>query len=108
MRLAAYAEEFLLTRLLRGVTVKGEKKPKEEKFLLTRLLRGVTAAAGRQPRRRGISTHTPLARRDDDVGVFVNSHFKFLLTRLLRGVTGTKAAVVKTATNFYSHASCEA
>ena len=54
-------------------------------FLLTRPLRGVTKAAVDRWNRRIISTHTPLARRDE--------------LKLLQ-----RAGEI----NFYSHAPCEA
>ena len=56
--------KFLLTRLLRGVTIMADICSKSGKFLLTRLLRGVTDERQPFPAITG-----------------------FLLTRLLRGVT---------------------
>ena len=104
---AVLVNEFLLTRLLRGVTYTICNGIGKDRFLLTRLLRGVTRTTGR-------SNHTIL----------------FLLTRLLRGVTvvglpGIHVEAISTHTplarrdlheafygvirsNFYSHASCEA
>ena len=76
---------FLLTRLLRGVTITGGTPLATETFLLTRLLRGVT----------GILR---------DANVF----WKFLLTRLLRGVTILGIIIMLYVLHFYSHASCEA
>ena len=35
----------------------------------------------------GISTHTPLAGRDDLVALLIRQHLRFLLTRPLRDVT---------------------
>ena len=55
------------------------------KFLLTRLLRGATAASPPAALLTPISTHTPLARRDQNIR------------------KGTEEK-----TDFYSHASCEA
>ena len=77
-----------------------------------------------------ISTHTPLARRDNAGGISHSESSKFLLTRLLRGATrvwwtvfmnlqisthtpfarrDTEFPKEKGSTkNFYSHASCEA
>ena len=88
--------------------VKALITPKCE-FLLTRLLRGVTAKKLRDREVYKISTHTPLARRDLPLLAFPSCHpyfyshasceawhrfassrivnFTFLLTRLLRGVT---------------------
>ncbi len=60
----AYSLAFLLTRLMRGVTIVFCTIDKTEKFLLTRLMRGVTRA-----------------RAGSSVAV------SFLLTRLMRGVT---------------------
>ena len=54
-------------------------------FLLTRLLRGATSTPTRHTSPTGISTHTPLARRD-----------------------GRMMSPVRSRYNFYSHASCEA
>ena len=56
--------QFLLTRLLRGVTGHGHLLDGLRAFLLTRLLRGVTSERTRFPVAFTISTHTPLARRD--------------------------------------------
>ena len=83
----AKARRFQLTRLLRGVT---HTKIKSSDWLLifqlTRLLRGVTVSALSISRIcTGISTHTPLARRDFVIGIG---------TVYIR--------------NFNSHASCEA
>ena len=78
--------EFLLTRLLRGVTC-GNMYPLRPTwlFLLTRLLRGVTYDEVRLEYGDYISTHTPLARRDTDC-----------------------ASLYDMILDFYSHASCEA
>ena len=54
-----------------------------------------------------ISTHTPHARRDVSSPHTLAKSFIFLLTRLMRGVTG-KWRRIPAATDFYSHASCEA
>ena len=94
-------KRFLLTRLLRGVTLlafcrqavgdisthtpSAASMYENGQFLLTRLLRGVTAQQGNKTKKQKISTHTPLARRD--------------LARFLPSVR---------IQNFYSHASCEA
>ena len=78
-------QQFLLTRLLRGVTISKVLISYGPRFLLTRLLRGVTVIWRQEKKHRNISTHTPLARRDD------NSFFCILRR-----------------SNFYSHASCEA
>ena len=77
-------------------------------FLLTRLLRGATDDGYKRSNHLGISTHTPLARRD------LSSCFRsaaletFLLTRLLRGATPAPVHQLSLVSNFYSHASCEA
>ena len=55
-----------------------------------------------------ISTHTPLARRDENQNHKQCGQEKFLLTRLLRGVTCFGHNDVVVYSNFYSHASCEA
>ena len=98
-------------------------------FLLTRLMRGVTTAAADRLKKHKISTHTPPARRDlPPTSRPLTS--QFLLTRLMRGVTAPHRAlavdiIISTHTpharrdyvngrgtirgyNFYSHASCEA
>ena len=59
--------KFLLTRLLRGVTVLPFPRAVVWTFLLTRLLRGVTKTADGNAFVKTISTHTPLARRDDRI-----------------------------------------
>ena len=56
--------KFLLTRLMRGVTVAENVTDHIEKFLLTRLMRGVTSSFKLMPLVPVISTHTPHARRD--------------------------------------------
>ena len=77
---------FLLTRLLRGVTrMHRQLDIMHFSFLLTRLLRGVTIIEKTAKKYGKISTHTPLARRDN-----------------LLVATSTEPP------NFYSHASCEA
>ncbi len=97
---------FLLTHLLRGVTIRSWVTWPVHMFLLTHLLRGVTTS-----------------------GVFLPTHWKFLLTHLLRGVTIcglVLAALEEVSTHtplarcdrpnpetdiprfrFYSHTSCE-
>ena len=55
---------FLLTRLLRGVTFNYALTSPDKEFLLTRLLRGVTDTPNHIICHNTISTHTPLARRD--------------------------------------------
>ena len=76
---------FLLTRLLRGVTIISLSLTGLSGFLLTRLLRGVTYNF-----------------------VSLGTVTSFLLTRLLRGVTHRKQYQNNQYDNFYSHASCEA
>ena len=49
---------------MRGVTNKIDSLIKEVKFLLTRLMRGVTVLQYRETYLKPISTHTPHARRD--------------------------------------------
>ena len=62
-------------------------------FLLTRLLRGATKGYYSFNKRTGISTHTPLARRDKDQRADIAAELEFLLTRLLRGATEQDQAV---------------
>ena len=78
---------FLLTRLLRGATIRGENDEKPRVFLLTRLLRGATAIVCVLVMKSVISTHTPLARRDTHWPHGISIQSSFLLTRLLRGAT---------------------
>ena len=81
-------KKFLLTRLMRGVTLEARADDVSTlKFLLTRLMRGVTVS------RlifffcfQAISTHTPHARRDERWACGP-AEVEFLLTRLMRGVT---------------------
>ena len=81
-----YSSAFLLTRLLRGVTLKLRcNHLAVDSFLLTRLLRGVTEG-----------------------GKLCYIQLLFLLTRLLRGVTRLAKRLKIHTFNFYSHASCEA
>ena len=56
--------KFLLTRLMRGVTRVIRMIFFPIKFLLTRLMRGVTIFSYPSIRQSRISTHTPHARRD--------------------------------------------
>ena len=79
---------FLLTRLLRGATTcLSALTAQHISFLLTRLLRGATALSRHLSLLDGISTHTPLARRDLTSESLVKPLLIFLLTRLLRGAT---------------------
>ena len=76
-------------------------------FLLTRLLRGATAKMVDVGAMCRISTHTPLARRDDDPSAYdvvteISTH-----TPLARRDKDDEYAA-READNFYSHASCEA
>ncbi len=80
-------EQFLLTRLSRGVT----RAVQASNFQLlisthTPLARRDLMEIGDFPGV-GISTHTPLARRDSAFRESVSPSFRFLLTRLSRGVT---------------------
>ena len=65
-------------------------------FLLTRLLRGVTFLERKMPMQTQISTHTPLARRDQQVLSSRLHGREFLLTRLLRGVTKQNSICAET------------
>ena len=56
-------------------------------FLLTRPLRDVTKAAYRMSQMEKISTHTPLAGRDQYLPDHIQHYQRFLLTRPLRDVT---------------------
>ena len=116
----ASCEAWLIVILISSVRLR---------FLLTRLMRGVTVSAWYVEYFSSISTHTPHARRD-----IINfrkllttynfySHASceawpkkrvisilstiFLLTRLMRGVTLAKG-LINLSLHFYSHASCEA
>ena len=80
--------QFLLTRLLRGVTLLISPPLPILLFLLTRLLRGVTGFLIWLAIIPLISTHTPLARRDTNQKTVFHKTV-FLLTRLLRGVTSS-------------------
>ena len=55
---------FLLTRLMRGVTLYALNTVSIVSFLLTRLMRGVTTCLTLLYSTDNISTHTPHARRD--------------------------------------------
>ena len=57
---------------------------------------------------KAISTHTPLARRDEAVNEGIRQRIQFLLTRLLRGATPLRLPRFQILHHFYSHASCEA
>ena len=58
-------DPFLLTRPLRDVTVFRKNSKSNRTFLLTRPLRDVTETAEQPQPDTAISTHTPLAGRDD-------------------------------------------
>ena len=97
---------------MRGVTCCFDDFEPVCEFLLTRLMRGVTGEQQRQSGSNGISTHTPHARRDISKFhklplSFISTHtpharrdqafaetgalkMQFLLTRLMRGVTTAK------------------
>ena len=114
---------------MRGVTLIFDLMNIMIEFLLTRLMRGVTGVDYREIPCTVISTHTPHARRDR-TRFFDLANILFLLTRLMRGVTRCKVLLemmpnISTHTpharrdimyfppfvaleNFYSHASCEA
>ena len=99
-------------------------------FLLTRLIRGMTLPQMHRPRQLLISTHTPHTRHDSFPRKSRTRYSKFLLTRLIRGMTdcdgfGMKNFFISThtphtrhdrrvslgtlaQTHFYSHASYEA
>ena len=122
--------QFLLTRLMRGVTQTEPSETTTELFLLTRLMRGVTDLFHRFGHYLLISTHTPHARRDRAKKLKTKNRIKFLLTRLMRGVTDCffqrngrtgflltrlmrgvtldVCRIKQKGENFYSHASCEA
>ena len=84
-----FGVSFLLTRLLRGATTIPAALLKFYLFLLTRLLRGATTHYLSPHFQQPISTHTPLARRDEKL-YFSRTSSGFLLTRLLRGATSCK------------------
>ena len=63
-RQTEWAKQFLLTRLMRGVTSRLSSWLIGISFLLTRLMRGVTHVVGAAGAKGDISTHTPHARRD--------------------------------------------
>ena len=62
----AKTRKFLLTRLLRGATNSFTAKVFRTLFLLTRLLRGATRYEHTYQQGLNISTHAPLARRDQE------------------------------------------
>ena len=99
-------------------------------FQLTRPLRGATIGGRNTEESVRISTHTPLAGRDELVRVVCHHFLIFQLTRPLRGATSERARFVRTlpisthtplagrdetlpfyiaaVTNFNSHAPCGA
>ena len=74
---------------MRGVTSFLDTMSTTFGFLLTRLMRGVTLTPLSEPAFGKISTHTPHARRDCVKGYTKTVEITFLLTRLMRGVTGS-------------------
>ena len=81
----SHLSQFLLTCLLRGMTMMPELKITWAIFLLTCLLRGMTRQGKPNGQDKHISTHMPLARHDP--AIMAGSFFVL---------------------DFYSHASCEA
>ena len=72
---------------MRGVTESSKGRAAAAEFLLTRLMRGVTNKALLLQWYASISTHTPHARRDSLNLLSFECRDRFLLTRLMRGVT---------------------
>ena len=82
---------------MRGVTGRYVLHIKNRKFLLTRLMRGVTLLHKLWLFCYHISTHTPHARRDTFSAWQYATLTIFLLTRLMRGVTFYKSEVIQDA-----------
>ena len=120
---------FLLTCLLRGMTVSCRPCRLHWVFLLTCLLRGMTNDNGNIIWNKDVSTHMPLARHDDLVGQFpamvsVSTHMplarhdsddvetnisKIVSTHMpLARHDMEKIYQLDIELSFYSHASCEA
>ena len=79
---------FLLTRLMRGVTLTPLSEPAFGKISThTPHARRDSIFPSDIVANKKISTHTPHARRDLALFVFQICHISFLLTRLMRGVT---------------------
>ena len=78
---------FLLTHLMRGVTVSESCCSSSLTFLLTHLMRGVTTPSIFAHSNAAISTHTPHARCDLENADGYTDFYSFLLTHLMRGVT---------------------
>ena len=98
---------FLLTRLMRGVTVCCPYHKDGQEFLLTRLMRGVTSGGFERVGGVFISTHTPHARRDA-VGCHIGDIF-LISTHTPHARRDVFLLLwVIAARHFYSHASCEA
>ena len=70
-----------------GVTGLSDSMDGNLEFLLTRLMRGVTFINRSFLTDINISTHTPHARRDAVRRALTTAVNQFLLTRLMRGVT---------------------
>ena len=101
------ARPFLLTRLMRGVTVTMVVKASSLEFLLTRLMRGVTFRTVARSMSWTISTHTPHARRDrkGENDKAASGHF---YSHASCEAWPALEILMETEINFYSHASCEA
>ena len=78
---------FLLTCLLRGMTKYTFRTSEWSKFLLTCLLRGMTFLPHHHWIHFSVSTHMPLTRHDPGAGSDACQSPLFLLTCLLRGMT---------------------
>ena len=100
--------QFLLTRLLRGATVTRSVRCTDPLCFYSHASCEARPSFYFVGKHRPVSTHTPLARRDDHRKRHPGREKKFLLTRLLRGATSVPFHMNLRFLRFYSHASCEA
>ena len=92
--------QFLLTRLLRGATVTRSVRCTDPLCFYSHASCEARPSFYFVGKHRPVSTHTPLARRDDHRKRHPGREKKFLLTRLLRGAT--RASVTSSVYSFVS------
>ena len=98
-----FAEKFLLTRPSRGATAATAQKAARNMFLLTRPSRGATYESGWYKIIKGVSTHTPLAGRDQR-GRWAYIPAKSFYSHAPRGARRAGNSTEQNITGFYSHA----
>ena len=104
----AHYIKFQPTRPLRGATAISKKSWQIHKFQPTRPLRGATVKLVIAGVTYGISTHAPLAGRDQETIFDLKMENQFQPTRPLRGATRRPSSTSRWRTNFNPRAPCGA